>query len=261
MRACTAISIEGATIPRMRPFFKGDLESAVSMYPIMDAQTFLIPLYSTLLLAAIFIVVGLVLGFLARAIDALLSLPLGSAVYSAYGTIFLPGILMHELAHALFLALTGAQVTEIVVREDSRHPWALYRDRRAYPSGSYGANRAGHVAYRRRGPFVLQSLQRVLGACAPTVVGLACLIGLINLLMNGCSVWWQYAICIYLLVCVLNGATLSTADIRDMAPGLPVVLLALYVVFLATGFDATALVPADVTRWAAAVAGNLNVAR
>lgn len=207
----------------------------------MDYGTFLTPLYGTIAVVAAFIAAGLVLGWLGSLVDSFLSGVLGSVVYRAWSTLFVPGVIMHELSHALFLTLTGARVTEIVVRADSRHPWTLYRSRSASSQARYSSAASGYVSYRRRGPFIVQSLQRVAGASAPTLVGVACIYLLVQALMGSCSVWWQYALCIYLLICAINGATLSTVDIRDMAPGLPVCLVILYLVFLATGFDVIAL--------------------
>lgn len=211
-------------------------------YPVpMDATVFLTPLYSTIAVVVVFMLVGLLLGWVGRLVDSLLSSVLGGVVYNAWGTIFVPGVMMHELSHALFLSLTGACVSEIVVREDSRRPWTLYRARGVAPANRYASAAAGHVSYRRRGPYLLQCIQRVAGASAPTFVGLTCIVVLVQALMHDCTQWWHYALCIYLLICAINGATMSTVDIRDMAPGLPVCLVIIYAAFLLTGFDAFAM--------------------
>lgn len=208
----------------------------------MDSQTFLIPLYSVLLVLVGFIAIGLLCDFLSSFVIGGL---LGPVVALGWSTAFLPGVIMHELSHAVFLALFGAKIDDIVVREDSRHPLTLYR-RAGFDEGHVSAtNTAGHVSYERRGPYLLQSLQRVVGAIAPTVVGVLCMFLLYRCIVGYCAVWWQYAVCIYLFICALGGSAMSTADIADMMPGLPVCLALLYLIFLATGFDVFSFIPAE----------------
>lgn len=210
----------------------------------MNSSTILIPLYNTIAIPLIFIAIGLSIGALTSLINNILSSILGSVVYRSWGTIFLPGVVIHELSHALFLFVTGAKINEIVVRADSRHPWTLYRARGVRSSQGCLPNSTGHVSFRMRGPYILQSFQRVIGSIAPTVVGVGCAAGLVYVIMVYCTAWWQYAICIYLLVCVLNGSSMSTTDIKNMLPGLPVCLLVLYTVLFATQFNMFSSYPA-----------------
>lgn len=203
----------------------------------------LIALYNTIAIPLIFVAIGLTLGALASLVNHILSSVFGSMVFRSWGTIFLPGILMHEISHAIFLFATGAKIDEIVVRADSRHPWTLYRARGVKRSRSPMSHHAGYVSFHMRGPFVLQSFQRVIGSIAPTIVGLVCSVGLISMLMKDGNTWWQYAIYIYLLICVLNGSSMSTTDVKNMLPGLPVCLVALYAILLGTQLNLFTLCP------------------
>jgi hypothetical protein len=196
---------------------------------------------------------GWLLGLAQRLVDGMLSAFFGSFVVRNWSTVFLPGVVMHESAHAVFLTVTGAQVTEVVVREGTRHPWTLYRRRGSLPTPCHAAGLAGHVSYRRRGGFVLESFQRVLGSLAPTIVGIACIAACGNALASICTLWWHYAFFVYLLICALNGATLSAVDIREMLPGIPLCMLILFLVCWITGFDATSMLPAAVRSNGAAL--------
>lgn len=209
----------------------------------MDAQTFLTPLYSVLVVFVGFTLVGLLCDLLSTLVMSLLSGLLGPVIYLGWSTLFLPGIIMHELSHAAFLALCGARINDIVVREDTEHPLTLYRRGDLEPAYNCATNRAGHVSYSRRGPYVIQSLQRVLGAIAPTVVGVVCMVVLYGFIVTYCTIWWQYVIFVYLFICALMGSAMSIVDIADMGPGLPVIMAILYVIFLITGFDAISYIP------------------
>lgn len=90
---------------------------------------------------------------------------------------------------------------------------------------------------------MIQSLQRVLGAIAPTVVGVVCMVVLYGFIVTYCTIWWQYVIFVYLFICALMGSAMSIVDIADMGPGLPVIMAILYVIFLITGFDAISYIP------------------
>ncbi len=210
----------------------------------MDSSALLIALYATLLLPLALVAVGLVVGALTSVVDSVLSVVLGPLIYRGGGTLFLPGVIMHELAHAVFLFVTGAKIGAIVVRADSRHPWTLYRLRGVPLSDGASRHCTGYVLFSLRGPFLLKSFQRVLGSAAPTVVGILCMGGIVGLAITYCTTWWQYVICIYLFVCALNGSGMSTLDVKDMLPGLPVCLIVVYVVLLVTQCDPFAAYPA-----------------
>jgi len=197
----------------------------------------LTPLYGTIFLVVAFMAVGRLLDALCGVVTGLVAGVLGDVVYWGWGTVFLPGTVMHELAHALFIACTGGRVTQIVVREDSRHPWVLYSARGRAPSSRVCPGGVGHVSYVLRGPYVAKSIQRVLGSIAPTVVGVVCMGALVGVLRDGLDAWWQVALVVYLLLCALAGSTLSSVDVEEMLPGLPVCLVLVYVVLLASGFD------------------------
>jgi hypothetical protein len=210
----------------------------------MDSSVLLIALYATIAIPLVLVVVGLAIGILTSVVNRVLSTILGSIVYRGGDTLFLPGVIMHEMSHALFLFITGAKIGEIVVRADSRHPWVLYRARGVSPSRGITPRCTGYVSFGLRGPFLVKSFQRVLGSVAPTVMGLACMALLIGLITTYCTAWWHYAICIYLLLCALNGSGMSTLDVKDMLPGIPVCLVLVYVVLLTTQYNPFSAYPA-----------------
>ena len=65
-----------------------------------------------------------------------------------------PGVMLHELSHAIVITLTGGKVTKIKLLEVSR------------------TGRLGHVEFYTRGPQKLQALQMACGSCAPVVFGI-----------------------------------------------------------------------------------------
>jgi hypothetical protein len=218
----------------------------------MDLVT---PLVSVLIAFLAFVLVGLACDLLSSLLMRVLSVVCGEAIYLLWSTLFLPGVLMHELSHALFLFVTGAEIDEIVVREDTRHPLVLFR-RRGYQGGATSSGHtAGHVACVWRGPVPVESLQRVFGSIAPTVVGVVAMVALYRVIAGSCEAWWQYMIACYLFVCALLGSSMSVADLENMAPGLPVCLLLLYVIFLAFGVDLQTFVPEPIMSWIRSLQG------
>ena len=212
----------------------------------MDLVT---PLYGVLFVLVILMVAGLACDVLSTLVMRLLRLVFGEGVYRVWSLVFLPGVMMHELAHATLLFLTGAEVDEIVILEDTSRPIVLYRRRGYLPSAQGTGRTAGHVAFVWRGPFVLESLQRVLGSVAPTVVGVTAMVLVFRMMVGPSSVcvyWWQYTVCVYFLLCALMGSALSVTDLSVMGPGLPLCAALLDVIFAATGFDVTTLVPLPV---------------
>lgn len=106
-----------------------------------------------------------------------------------------PGVVVHELAHALFALLTGADVQEISFHDSEK------------------SGRLGHVSYYTRGGYFRRLFQQSLTSCAPVIVGgflVCCLLYAlfyqIQSVIITVLVW-------YLLVSVFNHMSMSRTDI------------------------------------------------
>ena len=132
-----------------------------------------------------------------------------------------PGVVHHELSHALFAFLTGAKVTEI----------KLFRIH-------HKDGRLGYVSYAPRGNFIMMSIQKVLSSVAPIVMGfISC--SLLYLYARPAleDSLWQTALLYYGLVSIILHMSLSKQDIKVMKSGILVVILGMTVGFYAFGFD------------------------
>ncbi len=215
---------------------------------MMSISSFILPAYGVLVSIVCALIIGLAVDALTREFDRVIVPGRTSIFRSCWDVLMIPGVLMHELSHAVVLFLTGARIDEIVIAESLRHPLVLFR-RRGVVSNYDHAVRAGHVSYACRGPFFVVSFQKVLGAVAPTVVGVVCMGLLVHLIIFTCVAWWHYILCVYLFICALHGSNMSRADVRNMLPGIPVVCVTMYVVMLITGFNIFALFPSDWGQW------------
>lgn len=145
------------------------------------------------------------------------------------GYLTYPGVVFHELSHALFAWLTGAHGIRISLR------------RRQLESGG---TVLGSVDFIPSSNPILQSVQRVASGVAPAVTGLVAMILMIMLAFPSCTQWWQWAIWIYLFVCVLLHSELSSQDLRTAGAGIPWIAAALILVFLVFPFDPISMVAA-----------------
>lgn len=108
----------------------------------------------------------------------------------------LPGVILHESAHAIIAFLTGAQVTDMSFLD-------------VFKQGMLG-----HVDFVTNGSKLRQSLQLSLISCAPVLFGCGYLVLSVMVLWGFCSVWWHYALVIYLGVSVVNHLSMSGADLK-----------------------------------------------
>lgn len=114
----------------------------------------------------------------------------------------IPGVIIHEFAHFIIAAITGAKV----IKAD------FYK----FTAGSLGS-----VSFRPRGPLLLRSLQQSCTACAPVILGLIAETGFYLLLAGGTLVSWQIALIVYLMICVGLHMDMSMADIMVYIKGIP----------------------------------------
>ena len=105
------------------------------------------------------------------------------------------GVVIHELSHALFALITGAQVTEV----------ALFN-----PDGKS----LGHVNFVPRGDTFVRALQSSFSSCAPVVVGIISSYFIITKLFPMLSELWHWIVCIYILVSIVFHMDMSPQDLK-----------------------------------------------
>lgn len=134
-----------------------------------------------------------------------------------------PGVLFHELSHALFAFITGAKIKRIAllrtVRED-------------------GSIELGHVEFIPSVNPVLRSFQQCMAAVAPSVTGLAAIIALIVFARDLCgSVWWAWVLWVYAMICLVFHSGMSRQDVYEAGRGAILVAVVLFCVFLCFPVD------------------------
>jgi len=128
-------------------------------------------------------------------------------VFSNYILFF--GVVIHELAHALFALITGAKIEQI----------ALFR-----PQG----DSLGYVSYRPRGNTFAKAIQNSLSACAPVIIGIVILSLLVYSIFPIIAATWQWILVIYIFISVLFHMNMSKVDLKCYFAGmLPTILVVL----------------------------------
>lgn len=165
------------------------------------------------------------LEWIVKLVLSIFTTPIGAALIEGYLTY--PGVVYHELSHALFAFVSGAKVCSISLK------------RTPQPDGSCVL---GSVSFIPRGPKVLQSFQKTLSGIAPVVTGMAAMAAMLAYAFPACTATWQTVLCAYLFLCLLLHTDLSRQDLTNILSGLPLVLLVLLVVFMLFPFDVHAAV-------------------
>ena len=156
---------------------------------------------------------GYLIGLFDRMIEKALMIITGGT----FGCLFInyltfPGVILHELSHALLAFLTGAEITHI-------HFFS--------PNG----DSLGSVSIRPRGNFLTMSMQRGFSAMAPAFCSLLWLYFLKEFLypyaLNRPLIMLLF---VYLCVAVVLHASLSDADIRVGLKGFPGCLIITFLV-------------------------------
>lgn len=169
----------------------------------------------TVAIPAAIIVVGAVVSglqhVLMKMISAIFS---GAFTYVLVNYLMFPGVMLHELSHALAAVVTGAKVTEV----------ALFK-----PQGGS----LGHVNFRTRGPKVLKSIQRVMVSAAPVYLGgvFVCLFYYLIVAVAG-SLFFKIILG-YLAFSMIFHMTMSMQDFKEFFMGLPMFMVGVFVISLA----------------------------
>jgi hypothetical protein len=130
-----------------------------------------------------------------------------------------PGVMIHELSHALFATIFGAKVTKIKLM--------TIRDN----------DRLGYIEYFTTGSILRQGLQHTFCSCAPTVVGIILELILYHILVNNfiTGIGWKI-FTIYMMISIADHMSMSTQDIKNYIKGSWVAIMITYVVLLILRF-------------------------
>lgn len=129
-----------------------------------------------------------------------------------------PGVVHHELSHALFALITGAKV----------HSVHLF-----HPEG----NTLGKVEMSPRGNFIFSSIQMTMAAIAPVVMGTVTEFLLYRFAWPALPEIWQKAILVYVMLSIFLHMTMSKADIKNGLKGVPICFLIIFVIVALTNFN------------------------
>lgn len=113
-----------------------------------------------------------------------------------------PGVVVHELAHAIGAFITGAKIINISF----------------LPRG----NSLGHVDFALRGGVMKRSIQGLVAGVAPSFI---CTVLAYYLFGLKTEILWRSILKYYLIVCCLLHCELSGADIKVAVRGVPFVFI------------------------------------
>ena len=124
-----------------------------------------------------------------------------------------PGVVHHELSHALIAFLTGAIVKKIVV----------------FPKG----DSLGHINFIPIGNIFFRSIQTSLTAIAPPALGIVSLFLISIYVFPNCKVWWDYLLTGYVFISIVLHMKLSKTDYQNFFIGLLPSAVVIYLIMLA----------------------------
>lgn len=136
----------------------------------------------------------------------------------------IPGVIHHEVSHALVALITGAEVTEF---------------RPFWPDKTTGS--LGHVSFMTRGSLFTRSLQYTLTSTAPVIMGTLTSTILFGLTKKNLPVS-TLILLIYLIFSILIHASMSFADVKVMLRGIWVLYIGLLIVCVYANLDLVQLI-------------------
>ena len=174
---------------------------------------FAVALINTILIPVAIVLIGLAANLAGRAVTGLIAFAVGDqAAGVTRNYLTWPGTVMHESAHAALAFLSGARIKEF----------------RIIPEG----RTLGYVRIVPRGNYISKGIQITLSSIGPVIAGVAALVLMGHFAFPAANVWWHYLILVYLVVCVVIHMNLSPLDVKNALRGLPVCMIALFIVFL-----------------------------
>jgi hypothetical protein len=183
-------------------------------------QQLIVAGYNTIFVLSIVIILGLLLNAIKmKMLDVCCSAfgkNVGEFLVNRFTFI---GVIHHELSHAFFALICGAQVTEI----------SIFRIK---------GDMLGNVKFIPRGPKMFRDLQMCLAALAPAICGMSTLYLMVYFInMRMALEIWQLILIIYIELSILLHMTLSSVDIKAAIRGMLTTLLIIFSVFFFTKYD------------------------
>ncbi|MCR4903016.1 MAG: hypothetical protein K6A23_09160 [Butyrivibrio sp.] len=175
-------------------------------------------LISALIITFAIPVWGLLIHFVEKVIYKLMvRITTPKIAYFTVNWLTFPGVMHHELSHAIFAFITGARITE----------FKLFCPNKA-------TGELGHVSFAPRGPFFIKALQMSLASTAPVIMGTISSMFIIIYLSSNTDILPVYmmVLFIYLLVSIIFHASMSYADVKVMFKGIWVIAIIAYVACL-----------------------------
>jgi len=154
------------------------------------------------------------------------------AVVHILALIFLPGTIIHELAHLLFAGVMLVPVGEMSVLPEID---VDYNSRAARISEEKGV-KLGSVQIGHTDP-----LRRMIVGVAPVLLGLVLIFSIFLLVKIGASPWWQVALALYLLFEIGNTMFSSRKDIEGSILFVILIITVITIISLAIYFLAPGL--------------------
>ena len=191
------------------------MEQLQNLYSGIHANPLLMASLAAVIIPFAVIAVGYLISLLGEALAVLVSFFMDPwIVYAVINYLFFPGVMLHELSHALFAVLTGAKVTEVALFKRS-------------------GESLGHVNFVNRGNMVIRALQNIFISAAPMFGGTAVILLCRYILMNVADLpVWGKVITIYIGVAMFFHMTMSKQDIKVYVKGIPLFMGILFVVVL-----------------------------
>lgn len=174
---------------------------------------FLTALILTLIIPAF----GIVMGMLRKIIYNIISILSALFAFALANYLTFPGVIHHELSHAIWGFLTGAKITNIT----------LFK-----PNGMS----LGHVDMYYRGPWFLRSIQACVSSAAPVFCGLITSYFLFTTAIPSVS-GFLLILLYYILFSVLMHMTMSIPDIKCFFKGFWGFYIIVFIICIITKFD------------------------
>ena len=134
----------------------------------------------------------------------------GTSTMLFFNLITFPGVIHHELSHALLAFLTGAKITSIDIFHLPKN-------------GTLGS-----VSYIPRGPVLLRGLQMCLTSIAPSLTPWLT-VPILYKIASGIHIGWQFLI-YYFIISILAHIKLSPEDFKGLLKGLPQLLVIIFII-------------------------------
>lgn len=184
-----------------------------SIYSFLQKE-WVIPIILGAAIPLLLSIVGLLLFFIQTGIRAFLAYTIGeSTMVFLCDYLTAPGVVFHELSHLFMCIITRAKILSF----------------RLYHPSSDGT--LGTVDFAARGFIISRSLQYFLISSAPVYFGIAIeTVGILAFVKGWMLYWWQYALLMYLMICIFFHVHMSSQDLKVFAKGIP--LFSLVVIFV-----------------------------